>query len=150
MNYDKEFLSVFNEYYPFERYIVKEPKPIGNLFDDAFLTEIFVPETEIKPIFNSNGSFSRYTRINDDEIYVKIKGPAGEMRFGYYDFEEHIRLEIINIIVEDLGKYEYKCLYVDYEDIEDLKNALVEQRNLIIKKYGECTIKKDMGERYDF
>lgn len=109
MNYDKEFLSVFNEHYPFERYIVKEPKPIGNLFDDAFLTEIFVPETEIKPI----------------------------------------RLEIIDIIVEDLGKYEYECLYVDYEDREDLKNALVEQRNLIIKKYGECTIKKDMGERYD-
>ena len=44
-NYDKEFLNTFNECYPFERYIIKEPKSIGNLFDDAVLTEIFVPHT---------------------------------------------------------------------------------------------------------
>jgi len=43
MDYDREFLSVFNEYYPFERYIVKDPKSITYLFDDAILTEIFVP-----------------------------------------------------------------------------------------------------------
>ena len=41
-DYDKEFLSVFNEYYPLERYILKEPGSLGNLFDDLLLTEIFV------------------------------------------------------------------------------------------------------------
>jgi hypothetical protein len=44
---DKEFIDVFNEYYPFERYILKNPKSIENLFDDLLLTEIFVPKTEI-------------------------------------------------------------------------------------------------------
>lgn len=108
MNYDEEFINTFNECYPFERYIVKEPKPIGNLFDDALLLEIFVPETEIKPIFNDNGSFNRYTHINNDSVYVKIKGKAGEMRIGYFDFESHIRENIRDIFIEDLGEYEYE------------------------------------------
>ena len=47
---DKEFINTFNEYYPFERYIVKEPKKINYLFDDVLLTELFVPSTEIKPV----------------------------------------------------------------------------------------------------
>ena len=34
----EEFVNVFNEYYPFERYIVKTPKSIVYLFDDAQLT----------------------------------------------------------------------------------------------------------------
>ena len=49
MSYDNDFINTFNEYYPFERYIVKEPKKINYLFDDVLLTELFVPSTEIKP-----------------------------------------------------------------------------------------------------
>lgn len=144
MNYDEEFINTFNECYPFERYIVKEPKPIGNLFDDALLLEIFVPETEIKPIFNDNGSFNRYTHINNDSVYVKIKGKAGEMRIGYFDFESHIRENIRDIFIEDLGEYEYESLYVDHEDDDgSLKLALENQKLLIMAKYGECNVKNN-------
>ena len=55
-DYDKEFLSIFNEYYPFERYIFSTPKSLGMIFDDMLITEIFVPYTEIKPILNDDGS----------------------------------------------------------------------------------------------
>lgn len=49
---DKEFIGTYNEYYPFERYIVKNPKKINYLFDDAILCELFIPSTEIKPIIH--------------------------------------------------------------------------------------------------
>lgn len=42
--YDKNFINTFNEYYPFEKLIIKEPKQINYLFDDVLLTEIFILE----------------------------------------------------------------------------------------------------------
>ena len=33
---DKEFINTFNEYYPFERYIVKEPKKINYLLKKGY------------------------------------------------------------------------------------------------------------------
>jgi hypothetical protein len=144
---DQEFINIFNECYPFERYIIKEPKPIGNLFDDALLTEIFVPYTEIKPITANDGSLITHTSVNIEEIYVKIKGPAGEMRFGYYDFEEHIREGIRYIFINDLGQYEYESLYVDHEDGEpELIVALETQKKLIQEKYGKYEVKKSLRD----
>lgn len=93
-DYDEDFLSVFNEFYPFERYIFKEPKSIGLTFDDALITEVFVPYTEIKPILNSDGSFNRCTKVDPNEVYIKVKGNAGEMRFAYMDFNDHVREQI--------------------------------------------------------
>ena len=40
-NYDEEFINTFNEHYPFERYIVKEPKKINYLFDDVDVVSTF-------------------------------------------------------------------------------------------------------------
>ena len=37
---DKEFIDTYNECYPFERYIVKNPEQINYLFDDALLCQI--------------------------------------------------------------------------------------------------------------
>ena len=145
-NYDKEFLNVFNEYYPFERYIFKEPKSIGLTFDDAVMTEIFVPYTEIKPILNPDGSFARFTKLNPNEVYVKIKGNAGEMRFAYIDFNDHIREQIRWNFVEDLGQCNYELLYVESEnenDTAELKELLKEQSRLIKDKYGDCKIKNN-------
>lgn len=145
-NYDKEFLNVFNEYYPFERYIFKEPKSLGLTFDDAVLTEIFVPYTEIKPILNPDGSFARFTKLNPNEVYVKIKGNAGEMRFAYIDFNDHIREQIRWNFVEDLGQCNYELLYVESEnenDTAELKELLKEQSRLIKDKYGDCKIKNN-------
>lgn len=126
-NYDEDFISIFNECYPFERYIVKNPKPINCLFDDAVLTEVFVPYTEIKPILH-DGKFIGHTSVNNDEVYVKIKGNAGEMRFSYFDFSDGVRENIRDIIVGDMGEYEYESLYVDHEDEEpDLVEMLMTQ-----------------------
>ena len=57
-----DFINEFNDYYPFERYIVKTPKSFVYLFDDAQLTEVFVPSTEIKPIV-IDGQFVGHTKV---------------------------------------------------------------------------------------
>lgn len=137
--FNKQFIDVFNEYYPFERYILENPQSIGNLFDDAILTEIFIPSTEIKPI---DDSFKEWTSIDKDDIYVKIKGPAGEMRMCYFDFANHIQENIRWNILEDFGE-EWQNLYVEYDDDSKLKNKLLKQKELIEKKYGICTIKEN-------
>ena len=137
----EEFVNVFNEYYPFERYIVKTPKSFVYLFDDALLTELFIPSTEIKPIV-LDGQFIGHTKVPKKEIYVKVKGPSGEMRFALFDFADVVIEDIMWIVISDFGGYEWESLYVDHEnDDEDLKIALLEQKRLIEEKYGECGIK---------
>ena len=126
-SYDEDFLKCFNECYPFERYIFKEPKSLGMMFDDMLLTEVFVPYTEIKPIFNEDGSFIMYTEIPYNEVFVKVVGNAGEMRIGYLDFEDHIRENIRDTFILDFGQYEYECLYIDHE--EDGNASLIEVLN---------------------
>lgn len=144
--YDEQFINTFNEYYPFERYILKEPKRINYLFDDVKLTEVFIPSTEIKPITDDNGNLITFTEIPDNEIYVKLIGPSGEFRMAYFDFAEHIREEIRISIVLDMGQYEWECLYVDHEDDdeEELVEFLKMQHTLITKKYGECKLKENV------
>ena len=140
---DKEFINTFNEYYPFERYIVKNPKKINYLFDDVLLTELFVPGTEIKPL-EHNGHFVGFTSIDDEEIYVKLKTPTGEIRMAYYDFNDHIREEIRNIIISDFGGWEWESLYVECEEgeyNENLAQALKLQHTLVKNKYGVCSMK---------
>ena len=137
----RDFINEFNEYYPFERYIVKTPKSIVYLFDDALLTELFIPSTEIKPIV-LDGQFIGHTKVPKNEIYVKVKGSSGEMRFALFDFADSVIDDIMCIVISDFGGYEWECLYVDHEDDnEDLKKALLEQKRLIEEKYGECVIK---------
>ncbi len=140
-----DFINEFNDYYPFERYIVKTPKSFVYLFDDAQLTEVFVPSTEIKPIVIDR-QFVGHTKVPTDEIYIKVKGPAGEMRFALYDFSDAVISDIISIVISDFGGYEWEGLYVEHEglegeDNESLREALLEQKRLIEEKYGECTIK---------
>lgn len=143
----EEFVNVFNEYYPFERYIVKTPKSFVYLFDDALLTELFIPSTEIKPIVH-DGQFMGYTEVPKKEIYVKVKGPSGEMRFALFDFADVVIEDIMWIVISDFGGYEWEGLYVDHEgDNEDLKIALLEQKRLIEEKYGECTVKDTINAK---
>ena len=146
---DKEFVNTFNEYYPFERYIVKNPKRINYLFDDVLFSELFIPSTEIKPVVYEGG-FTDFTRINDDEIYIKLKCKNEcddnwvEFRMAYYDFDDHVREEIRGIIISDFGGYEWESLYVEHEEDDDyneLKDALKIQKKLIENKYGVCNVK---------
>ena len=143
---DKEFIETYNECYPFERYIVKNPKKINYLFDDTLLCELFIPSTEIKPIIY-NGEFVGSTQVNKDEIYVKLKCKNDdenwtEFRMAYYDFNDHIREEIRRIIISDFGDYEWECLYVEHEnENNDLTTALQIQKKLIEEKYGTCNVK---------
>lgn len=144
MNADNDFINILNEFYPFERYIVRTPKSIEPVFDDLILTEIFVPKTEIKPIIH-NDKLVCFTGVKNDEIYVKVKGVVGEMRIGYFDFASHIREAIRDIVITDFGPYEWQSLYVQDEDEElpELEKVLSEQKALIEKKYEECVIKDD-------
>lgn len=146
----KEFISIFNEYYPFERYVVKNPHSINYLFDDVKLTEVFVPSTEIKPITYINSvtgkeEYMCHTRVNNDEIYVKLKCKGVAFRMALYDFDDKIRETIIEIVLEDIGGLNWQSLYIEYEDGDEeeneLKEILKEQKILITEKYGECDIK---------
>lgn len=146
---DREFINTFNEYYPFERYIVKNPKRINYLFDDVLLSELFVPSTEIKLVVYEGG-FTDFTCINDDEIYIKLKCKNEcddkwvEFRMAYYDFDDYVREEIRGIIISDFGAYEWESLYVEHEEDDDcneLKDALQIQKKLIEHKYGVCNVK---------
>lgn len=144
-NYDEQFINEFNDYYPFERLIIKGPKRINYLFDDVLLTEIFIPDTEIKPLVDENDAFHGWTEVNNDEIYVKLKRGDSEFRMAYYDFSEHVREEIRYIIYNDFGDYEWQSLYVEYEEeyeYDELKDALKLQKQLITEKYGICNIKE--------
>ena len=136
---ESDFINVLNEHYPYERYIVQNPKPINYLFDDAVITELFVPNTEIKPLVE-DGKMYGFTSIDHDEIYVKIKGPAGEMRFAFYDFSRGIRETIIDIILDEFDSC-WEDLYIENDCLDDLNEFLEKQKNLIIEKYGECKIK---------
>ena len=87
-----------------------------------------------------------FTKIPKNEIYVKVKGPSGEMRFALFDFADGVIDDIMYIIISDFGGYEWECLYVDHEDDnEDLKTALLEQKRLIEEKYGECNVKNTIN-----
>ena len=144
--YNEQFINTFNEYYPFERYILKEPKRINYLFDDVKLAELFIPNTEIKPITDDNGNLITFTEIPDNEIYVKLIGPSGEFRMAYFDFAEHIREEIRISVVLDMGQYEWESLYVDHEDNDEkLGKELQKQKRLLIQKYGSCEIKENFN-----
>lgn len=147
-NSDEQFINTFNDYYPFERLIIKEPKQINYLFDDVLLTEIFIPNTEIKPIFDDKGEYVCHTEICSDEIYIKLKCGENEFRMAYYDFDEHIREEIRYIIHTDFGDYEWQSLYLAYEEeyeYDELKDALKLQKQLITEKYGVCNIKENFN-----
>lgn len=148
----KEFISVFNEYYPFERYIIRNPQSINYLFDDIKLTEIFVPSTEIKPITYINSVTGKeeyicHTKVNNDEIYVKLKCKDAIFRMALYDFDDRIRETIIEIVLEDIGSLNWQSLYIEYEDgneeEDELKEILKEQKILITEKYRKCNIKSN-------
>ena len=148
MNADREFINVLNEYYPFERYIVKTPKPINYLFDDLLLTELFIPYTKIEPILydvNGNKNILTWTKIEEDEIYIKVKGVAGEAKLAYYDFSHSARETIRNIVISDFGGYEWQSLYCadEGEKLPELEKVLNEQKSLIEAKYGECFVKQN-------
>jgi hypothetical protein len=146
--YDKEFIKIFNGHYPFERYVVKTPQSIGNLFDDVLLVEVFVPNTEIKLEKSERGNYG-WTCVDNDKIYVKIKGTSEEIRIGYFDFEEHIRQKIRDIVINDMGDYTYESLYVDHDDEEkELLKELNNQYHLIKEKYGDCTVKGNCCAEY--
>ena len=150
-HHDEQFINTFNEHYPFERYIVKDPKKINYLFDDVVLVELFIPSTEIKPLVDENGVFHDWTSVDNDEIYVKLKCGDSEFRMAYYDFNDHIRQEIRWIILEDFGGYEWQSLYVDYEEeyeYDELKETLAIQKQLITEKYGVCNIKEYFDLEY--
>lgn len=142
MNEDIKFIMTFNEYYPFERYILKEPKKINYLFDDILLTELFISSTEIKHVIDEKtGKFIGHTSVPKDEIYVKFICGKSEIRLAYTDFSIDIREYIRRNVMRDFGDSEWQDLYAENEDNSYLKEALSIQKKMITEKYGDCNIK---------
>lgn len=145
MDYDEDFLNLFNEWYPLEYYIFEEPKSLGLDFDDVQLMEIFVPSTKVEPIIH-DGQYIGSVRVNSDKVYVKVKGPAGVMRFGYMEFDSSVRESIRWNFYEDFGDC-LQYLYIDTDDseiIEELKYVLNKQYTLITERHGVCKITKNI------
>lgn len=142
---ENEFINTFNTHYPFERYIFKNPVQVNSLFDDLVVVELFIPSTEIKPVFDDEGRLYTFTRIPTDEIYVKLrnKNCQGTFRLAYFDLSESIREDIEYYMVRDFGDYAWECLYVQFDDnsLNDLREALQIQKTLIENSYGICNIK---------
>ena len=88
-----------------------------------------------------------HTKVNNDEIYVKLKCKGTTFRMAFYDFDDRIRETIIEIVLEDIGNLNWQSLYIEYEDgdeeEDELKEILKEQKILITEKYGECDIKSN-------
>lgn len=149
MEYLEEFLCVFNDRYPFERYIFNTPCSLENLFDDVLVTEVFVPSTEIKPYFSEDGHYLDSNEIPKDEIYLKLKGPGGEFRMGLIDFDTSIYENVIFRLYEDFGDYAWECLYMDYDEedsYDELQEVLLEQKRMITNKYGVCNVKEHVDK----
>jgi hypothetical protein len=149
MEHLEDFLSVFNDRYPFERYIFNTPCSLDNLFDDVLVTEVFVPSTEIKPYFSDDGQYLDSTEVPVDEIYLKLKGPGGEFRMGLIDFDKPIYENVIFRLYEDFGDYAWECLYMDYDEedtYDELQEVLLEQKRMITNKYGVCNIKEHVDK----
>ena len=92
--------------------------------------------------------FIGFTEIPKNEIYVKVKGSAGDMRFALVDFADSVIEDIMCIVISDFGVYEWEGLYVEHEDDDEyLKTALLEQKRLIEEKYGECGIKDTINAK---
>lgn len=146
---DDNFFSVFNSYYPFDRYILKKPGQINYIYDDLVLTELFIPGTKIEPVVR-DGKLVDWTDLSIDDIYVKLKTKAGEVRLAYFDFADHIQEEIRRLFMEDFGLYPYECLYIEEEeeDHQELMNVLQNQYNQIKEKYGECNVKENCWMLY--
>ncbi len=150
-NPDEEFIEIFNNYYPFVKYILKVPKSLGFIYDDCVLTELFIPYFEAKPVLDRNGDLSYFTKRNYEELYCKIQGPAGEMRIAYLDFGEHIQETIRFMVIQDLGPENWQSLYVEYDENDyskELESELRLQKKLIQDKYGSVDIKDNINTKY--
>ena len=120
--YDVKFVMDFIEFYPFERYIFTNPKPIDT-FEQLKLKEIFT-------VYGSNY-----------DMGLLLESPCGEVKLSYWDFDYDVRNNISAMFVEDLGNHEYECLYIDYEDDETLISKLKKQKELLLAKYNKCIVK---------
>lgn len=140
MTLDK-FIDIFNDCYPFERYILKEPKSIGWVLDDLKLTEIFIPKTKIESI-TRNDRIWKYTKVDEYKTYAKFKIKDDEIKICLVDLSEGMIGDIMWTVLADFGDC-WECLYIDHEGDEleeELRKKVSEQEKLIKNKYGTTGI----------
>lgn len=140
----QDFINTFNEYYPFDTYILKTPKQINTLFEEILITEIFIPNTNINPILSEERKNTCFTSINKKDIYVNVLVKGMEFKMWFYDFAEHVQENIVNSVIDDFEPLEWENLYIDYEEETKLSEILQEQQKLLILKYGFCNIKNNI------
>ena len=141
MEYDEDFLSLFNYHYPLERYIFEKPMSLGLDFDDVQLMEIFVPDTEIKPIIVDGQGNKQMIADRVGQIRAQISTTTS-------DFDkEKLQERLAKLAGGDYFQY----LYIDSEDEEidkEVAKVLIKQYKLNIEKYGSCKIKNVYNAKF--
>lgn len=116
MNFVRNFIQIFNDYFPYERYRFKTPISISSVHDKMYMTEINIPKQKV----------NKYIPYNNDAIRIIVND---SFCFSLTDFCDSIQQDIAAAVVEDFGQYEFQSLYCEYEDEEDyvaLNNRLKE------------------------
>ena len=127
-----EFLKIFNNYYPFEKYIFLTPLEYTKAMH---VSEIYVKETP-------DGDF------NKEDVLITLKCSDGTVDFSYFGFSNDFQ-EVISLGFRlDLGYKEFKMLYSERECEKELNKKLTQQYNMIIAKYGKCHIKECCNKLY--
>lgn len=127
-----EFLKIFNNYYPFERYLFFTPLKYTKTM---YVTEIHVKE---KP----EATFDR------EGVLITLKTPQGELEFSYFAFSDDLQGVIYSGFRLDLGYREFEMLCTEKGCEKELGEKLTQQYNLIMQKYGECHIKERCDKLY--
>lgn len=127
-----EFLKIFNNYYPFERYIFIAPLEYPKTMH---VSEIYVKETP-------DGDFNR------EDVLITLKCSDGEIEFSYFGVSNDLQGKISEGFRLDLGYREFEMLYSERECEAELSKKLTQQYDLIMKKYGECHIKEHCNKLY--
>jgi hypothetical protein len=126
------FLNIFNDYYPFERYIFIAPLEYPKTMH---VSEIYVKEIP-------DGDF------NPEDVLITLKSSDGEIEFSYFGLSNDLQGKISDGFRLDLGYREFEMLYSERECEKELGKKLTQQYKLIMQKYGECHIKENCNKLY--
>ena len=126
------FLNIFNDYYPFERYIFITPLEHTKTMH---IPEIYVKETP-------DGDF------NKEDVLITLEYSDVSVNFDYFGLSNELKYKLAEGFRNDLGYKEFEMLYSERECKEKLGQKLTYQYTMCIAKYGECYIKKSCNKLY--
>lgn len=126
MNFQaKELVKTFYKYYPYTRYIFKQPKSLsGCPFSSMNLSEFIV--------------------LDENSVHLKFKTLKGEMlMFSMNDLADHVQDAVRKTVLSDFGSFAFACLNNNHLDRTELDNVLETQKKLLEEKYGTVLVREN-------